>query len=100
MECGSLYRADFISCSLIFIYISDIDFEYPSNTAQGQGFAALLTSLRTAFDQLATKKGDTVPYQITVNICAYGFKLVIYEYSSRLQSPLDPQTMRSSKYLK
>lgn len=49
---------------------SDIDFEYPANTAQGQGFADLVTSLRTAFDQLASRKGDTIPYQITAAVAA------------------------------
>ena len=31
----------------------DLDFEYPSSAAQGQGFADLLTSLRSAFDSNA-----------------------------------------------
>ncbi|OCH89471.1 hypothetical protein OBBRIDRAFT_664377 [Obba rivulosa] len=44
----------------------DIDFEYADTPALAQGFADLLTELRTGFDQLATQKGDTVPYQITV----------------------------------
>lgn len=48
---------------------SDIDFEYPSSTDQGQGFANLLTSLRTSFNQLATQNGDTVPYQLTASPC-------------------------------
>ena len=47
-------------------FFSDIDFEYPSNTAQGQGFADLLTELRASFDDLAVNNGDSVPYQITV----------------------------------
>ncbi|KIJ44283.1 carbohydrate-binding module family 5 protein [Sphaerobolus stellatus SS14] len=48
----------------------DIDFEYPSTTAQGQGLATLLGQLRTAFTQLAARKGDTTPYQITVAVSA------------------------------
>jgi GH18 family chitinase len=48
---------------------SDIDFEYPASIAEGQAFANLFTELRTAFDALAEKKGDTVPYQLTV--CTY-----------------------------
>lgn len=51
----------------------DIDFEYPSSTAQGQGFADLLTALRTAFDALAAKKGDPNTYLLTVSrvsLCA------------------------------
>ena len=49
---------------------SDIDFEYPSNSAQGQGFADLMTSLRIAFDNLATSKGDTTPYLLTAAVAA------------------------------
>ncbi|TDL20581.1 hypothetical protein BD410DRAFT_725659 [Rickenella mellea] len=48
----------------------DIDFEYPTAGAQAQGFATLLTSLRTAFNQLAAKKGDSVPYQLTAAVPA------------------------------
>ncbi len=44
----------------------DLDFEYPSNAAQGQGFADLVTALRSAFDSYAAKKGDTTPYSLTV----------------------------------
>ena len=46
----------------------DIDFEYPSSPQQGQGFADLCTALRTAFDQLASSKGDSTPYLLTVRI--------------------------------
>jgi len=49
---------------------SDIDYEYPGTAAQGQGFADLLTSLRTAFNALAAKKGDSEPYQITAAVGA------------------------------
>ena len=48
----------------------DIDFEYPSSTAQGQGFADLLTALRTAFDQLQSSKGDATPYYLTAAVSA------------------------------
>ena len=44
----------------------DIDFEFPTTDALGSGFAYLVAELRTAFDALASKKGDSVPYQITV----------------------------------
>ncbi len=50
------------------LFQRDLDFEYPANADQGQGFADLLTSLRTAFNQLATQKGDTVPYELTVSL--------------------------------
>lgn len=46
----------------------DIDFEYPSDSAQGQGFADLLTSLRSAMDSLSQSNGDTEPYLLTVSI--------------------------------
>ncbi|KAI0275863.1 glycoside hydrolase superfamily [Russula aff. rugulosa BPL654] len=48
----------------------DIDFEYPSGTAQGRSFANLLTELRSALDALAKSNGDTVPYQLTVAVPA------------------------------
>ncbi|KAJ6567739.1 glycosyl hydrolases family 18-domain-containing protein [Mycena vulgaris] len=48
----------------------DLDFEYPANAAQGQGFADLYTALRTAFDALAAKKGDTTPYQLSAAVSA------------------------------
>ena len=46
---------------------SDLDFEYPANSAQGSGFASLVSELRTAYDSLAKSKGDTVPYIVTVS---------------------------------
>ena len=52
---------------------SDLDFEYPSSQAQGQGFADLLTSLRGAFNDLAASNGDSVPYQLTVRILPFLF---------------------------
>ncbi|KAH9475936.1 Chitinase 1 [Psilocybe cubensis] len=48
----------------------DIDFEYPANTAQGQGLADLMTSLRTAFDNLAAQKGDQTTYLLTAAVAA------------------------------
>lgn len=45
----------------------DIDFEYPTSDPLASGFASLLTSLRTAFDNLQKQKGDSVPYQLTVS---------------------------------
>jgi hypothetical protein len=49
---------------------SDLDYEYPGTSAQGQGLADLVTSLRTALTQLASRKGDTVPYLITAAVGA------------------------------
>ncbi|KAJ7267504.1 glycoside hydrolase superfamily [Mycena rebaudengoi] len=48
----------------------DLDFEYPANAQQGQGFADLFTALRSAFDSLAARKGDTTPYQISAAVSA------------------------------
>ncbi|KAH8928943.1 carbohydrate-binding module family 5 protein [Atractiella rhizophila] len=48
----------------------DIDYEYPASTAQGQGFADLLTGLRSALTQHAASKGDSVPYLITAAVGA------------------------------
>ncbi len=44
----------------------DIDYEFPETTAQGAGLASLATELRTAFNDLQKKKGDTTPYLVTV----------------------------------
>ncbi|EJD07907.1 glycoside hydrolase family 18 and carbohydrate-binding module family 5 protein [Fomitiporia mediterranea MF3/22] len=55
----------------------DLDYEYPANSDQGQGFADLLTSIRSAFDDLASLNGDNAPYQLTAAVPAgaanYGF---------------------------
>lgn len=48
----------------------DLDFEYPANAAEGQGFADLFTELRTAFDNLANSKGDSTPYQLSAAVAA------------------------------
>jgi chitinase len=49
---------------------SDVDYEYPSNSAQGQGFADLLTETRKALDSLASRKGDSTPYLLTAAVSA------------------------------
>jgi chitinase len=49
---------------------SDLDFEYPANSQQGQGLADLLTSLRSAFNNLASSNGDSTPYLITAAVAA------------------------------
>jgi chitinase len=64
-------RATFVSSALQLIEDYgfdglDLDFEYPSSAAQGQGFADLISSLRSAFDSYAAGKGDTTPYVLTV----------------------------------
>lgn len=68
-------RANFVTSAVRFIEDYgfdgiDLDFEYPANGAQGQGFADLFTELRTAFTQLQFNKGDTVPYQLTAAVSA------------------------------
>lgn len=64
-------RATFVSSALQLVEDYgfdgvDLDFEYPSSTAQGQGLADLFTSLRSAFDSYAAGKGDSTPYLLTV----------------------------------
>ena len=46
----------------------DLDFEYPNSDALASGFASLLTSLRTAFNNLQKQKGDATPYLLTVGV--------------------------------
>lgn len=65
MEC-MFFTCIFVALMSLISIVSDLDFEYPSSSAQGTGFASLITELRSAFNQLAERKGDTVPYQITV----------------------------------
>ncbi|PCH38885.1 carbohydrate-binding module family 5 protein [Wolfiporia cocos MD-104 SS10] len=71
----SSLRATFVSSAVSFIQNFgfdgiDIDFEYPDTPALAEGFADLLTELRSAFDALATQKGDSVPYQLTAAVSA------------------------------
>ncbi|KAJ3554530.1 hypothetical protein NM688_g3060 [Phlebia brevispora] len=68
-------RATFVSSAVQFISDYgldgiDIDFEYPSSPEQAQGFADLLTALRSAFDELASSKGDATPYLLTAAVPA------------------------------
>ena len=54
----------------------DIDFEYPASASDQTSFASLFTELRTAFNALAAKKGDTVPYQLTVSLSSSYFSFL------------------------
>ncbi|KAJ3758321.1 glycoside hydrolase family 18 protein [Lentinula raphanica] len=68
-------RANFVTQAVSYIENFgfdgiDLDYEYPANTAQGQGFSDLITELRTAFDTLASQKGDSTPYQLTAAVSA------------------------------
>jgi chitinase len=48
----------------------DIDFEFPSNSDLGNGFAELITSTRSALNSLASSNGDSVPYELTIAVSA------------------------------
>ncbi|CUA67005.1 Endochitinase 1 [Rhizoctonia solani] len=48
----------------------DMDWEYPTAGAQADACVALLKETRAALDELAKKKGDTVPYQLSVAVAA------------------------------
>ncbi|KIY70041.1 carbohydrate-binding module family 5 protein [Cylindrobasidium torrendii FP15055 ss-10] len=68
-------RATFVSNAVSFIENYgfdgiDIDFEYPHDSAHGQGFADLISELRTALDNLASSKGDTTPYILSAAVSA------------------------------
>ena len=67
----SSLRATFVTSATSFVENFgldgiDIDFEYANTPELAAGFADLLTELRTGFDALAERKGDSTPYQITV----------------------------------
>jgi len=75
----------------------DIDFEFPSSAAQGQGFADLVTALRTAFTSLASRKGDTVPYQITAAVSA-GFPNYQYLNVPQMNAAMDYWNLMAYDY--
>ena len=52
---------------------SDVDFEYPGNNDEANGFASLLTETRAGLDQLASRKGDSVPYVLSVRVLSLNF---------------------------
>ena len=65
-------RAAFVNSSTSYIENFgldgiDIDFEYANTPELAAGFASLLTEMRSAFDALAQKKGDSTTYQLTVS---------------------------------
>ena len=68
----SSLRAAFVNSSTSYIENFgldgiDIDFEYANTPELAAGFASLLTEMRSAFDALAEKKGDSTTYQLTVS---------------------------------
>jgi chitinase len=68
-------RASFVSSAIQIMEDNgldgiDIDFEYPTAGAQAQGFASLLSELRTGLNNWASKKGESNPYQLTVAVPA------------------------------
>ncbi|KAL1747785.1 glycoside hydrolase family 18 protein [Schizophyllum fasciatum] len=86
----------------------DIDFEYPASAEEGQGLGALFKELRVAFDDLAAKKGDATPYELTAAVSAgadgYGhldvknmntalsyWNLMAYDYSGSWSDVTDNQ---------
>ncbi|KAF8598735.1 glycoside hydrolase family 18 and carbohydrate-binding module family 5 protein [Ceratobasidium sp. AG-I] len=87
---NSAARATFISSAIAILEDNgldgiDIDYEYPAAGAQAQGYAALLSELRTALNAHAAKKGETNPYQITAAVPAGQ-----PNYSNLLVSQMDP----------
>ncbi len=68
MECKRIF---YISNFLISkLKCSDLDFEYPDDADQAQGFADLLTELRSAFNALQAKKKDSTCYLVTAAVAA------------------------------
>lgn len=55
--------------------IRDIDFEYPETKDDATAFTSLLTDMRTALNQLASRKGDSVPYVLSVRVLSLDFAL-------------------------
>ncbi|KAF9532709.1 glycoside hydrolase superfamily [Crepidotus variabilis] len=48
----------------------DLNYEFPSTDEEGQGFADLVTSLRYAFDELQSTKGEETPYLLSAAVSA------------------------------
>ncbi|KAF7968853.1 hypothetical protein HWV62_29166 [Athelia sp. TMB] len=67
-------RANFVTSAVHYgLDGIDLDYEYPSSTAEGSGFADLFTELRTAFSTLQSNNGETEPYQLTAAINAVNY---------------------------
>ncbi|ESK94735.1 glycoside hydrolase family 18 protein [Moniliophthora roreri MCA 2997] len=75
----------------------DIDYEYPETAQEGQGFADLLTSLRAALNDLAQRKGDTVPYQISAAVAA-GYKRYVNLVIPQMNAALDHWNLMAYDY--
>ena len=58
----------------------DIDWEWPSNLTEGQGYVALMQDLRAAFDELSIETGRQ--YQVTSSIGASGHAIAQVDYST------------------
>ncbi|KAG8927199.1 hypothetical protein FRC02_008406 [Tulasnella sp. 418] len=72
---NSGYRANFVSSAIQLLEDNgldgiDIDYEYPDTTAEAAGLSSLLTELRAALNSHASKKGDSVPYQVSAAVAA------------------------------
>ncbi|KAK7049841.1 Chitinase 4 [Paramarasmius palmivorus] len=75
----------------------DIDFEYPTDAQEGQGFADLLSALRSGLDDLATRKGDTVPYQISAAVAA-GYEHYVNLVIPQMDAALDHWNLMAYDY--
>lgn len=53
---------------LTCIHQLDVDYEYPSNNEQAQGYVALLHELRHGLDQHARRKGADYRFLLTVRV--------------------------------
>ncbi|KAM5540815.1 hypothetical protein V8D89_005459 [Ganoderma adspersum] len=58
----------------------DIDYEFPSSNALGTGLASLIAELRTAFNDLQKKKGDSTPYLVTAATSALPSQYKYYDF--------------------
>jgi len=70
MECKRFSFDLWLGGTSLKLDISDIDYEYPANSEQGQGLADLLTELRKGLTALEDKKGDSTPYLISAAVAA------------------------------
>ena len=70
----------------------DVDYEYPSNDEQAQGYVELLRELRAALDRHAQKKGPTCRFLLSVSLSLY-LPCHIPQTVRRLLLPVDQITI-------
>ncbi|TFK97754.1 glycoside hydrolase superfamily [Pterulicium gracile] len=95
-------RANFVSSAIQLVKDYgfdgiDVDYEYPSSPALGQGFADLLTATRTALNSLAASNKDTVPYQLSVAVAA-GAANYAYYVVPQMNAALDYWNLMAYDY--